>query len=606
MKQLRKHARRGQPAARWSCKTLVVSLGVFALLSLAITASQLYARPAEAELLPAPGGAVARVAESSLFIQDAGQNVKVKKAKARKKPAEPEPVAVATTPAVFKPAEPIKLAPKLDVTALAARIDQHLVERLNQDKILASSPATDAEFLRRAYLDIVGVIPSPEEAKAFLDDPTPTKRAKLIDQLLANEKYGEHFADIWQSLTLPRDSANRRLTAEPFVKWLKDNFNQNKPWHQMVGELLISQGPQNQNGAVTFFLANQTPDKFTDQTSRLFLGVQLQCAQCHNHPFTGWKQAEYWGMAQFFMKVRPDNVNRAAKMGASPGINESGKGKAKLPEGAMTVPAKFLQGKEVALSSSAPARPVLAQWLASANNPYFARAMVNRMWQHFMGRGFVTPVDDMHENNAASHPALLADLAEQFKASGFDLKHLIRAICSSQAYQRSSKPASDSDSATLLFAQMAVKPLTPEQLFDSLTQVVGRPTANERAVNKKMAARGGGNNPRAQFVNFFMTDEGADPTEYQSGIPQALRLMNSPQFNRPGGLFEKAMKTGATPAEVIETLYLGTLARRPTAEESSRLVAYADKAGANASDLRNAYSDILWALLNSSEFALNH
>ncbi len=604
MNRVRKRSQRRQPTPRRSWKTFAASLTVFAFLGLAITASQSYSQAPGVEKLPPPGQAVENVSQTpAAQTQDQKAKAKGKKAKARAKAAEETPPVATTTPAAPpKPEEPIKLAPKMDVAALAARIDEAVAKRLNDEKVPASGPASDAEFLRRVYLDLLGVIPTAQDAKAFLDDQDAHKRAKLIDKLLENEKYGEHFADIWQAVMLPRDSANRRLAADPLVKWLKDNFNENKPWDKLVSELVTSTGNQNENGAVTFFLANQTPDKYTDQVTRLFLGVQLQCAQCHNHPFTGWKQAEYWAMAQFFMKVRPGNVNAAAKMGTSPGVNESGKGKAKLPEAAMNVPAKFLQGEQPKLDPSAPYRPVLAQWMTSPRNPFFAKAMVNRMWQHFLGRGFVNPVDDMHENNPCSHPDLLTDLGEQFKSSEFDLKHLIRAICNSQAYQRSSKPASESDSAVTLFAHTAVKPLTPEQLYDSLTRVVGTPTANERAVNKKMAAvRGMGNSPRLQFVNFFMVDEGADPTEYQAGIPQALRLMNSAQFNRPTGLLVEATKAGTSPAEVIEYLHLGAVSRRPTAEETQRLVEYVGK-----HEPKQAYSDILWALLNSSEFALNH
>lgn len=592
---------RRTPQSQRSWRTVAAGLGVMAFLA-AVSASPSFSQPPSVEQLPEPGFAVAR-AQVPTQAQDQDAKVKAKKAK-KAKPAPVESPA-ATAPAAVVPApkssEPIKLAPRLSVAQLSAKIDQHVAKRLAEDKIPASPVASDAEFLRRVYLDIVGVIPTVDEARAFLDDQDPAKRIKLIDKLLASEKFGEHFADIWQSMMLPRDSANRRLAADPIVSWLKKNFNENKTWDKLVAELLTSEGSQDKNGAVTFFLANQTPDKFTDQTTRLFLGVQLQCAQCHNHPFTSWKQAEYWGMAQFFMKVRPDNVNKAAKAGNSPGISETGKGKAKLPEGAMTVPAKFLQGEQPKLDTGAPYRPVLAQWMTSANNPFFAKAMVNRMWQHFMGRGIVNPVDDMHENNAPTHPALLAELSEQFKSSGFDLKDLIRTICNSQTYQRSSKAASEVDTAGVLFAHMAIKPFTPEQLYDSLTQVVGPAPRGQQAVNKKMQVRGQGNSPRLQFVNFFMADEGADPTEYQAGIPQALRLMNSPQFNRPSGLLEQATKAAKSPAEVIEYLHLGTLSRRPTADETKRLVEYVSK-----NDTKQAYGDILWALLNSSEFTLNH
>jgi hypothetical protein len=501
---------------------------------------------------------------------------------------------------------------RLSATALAQQIDGRISQQLAAEKIQASPVAGDAEFPRRVYLDITGIIPPAEKAAAFLASKDPNKRAKLIDELLASPQYGRHMADIWQALLFPHNSDNRRLREDPLINWLKKGFNDNKPWDQFVTELLTATGPVDKNGAVTFFLANPTPDKLTDLTSKLFLGVQLQCAQCHNHPFTKWKQTDYWGMAAFFTKVSTNGRPKAAaKNGTVLAISEDAKPKgkrAKLPESAKIVPAKFFLGEEPTLSANEPYRPVLAHWLTSAENPYFARAMVNRMWGQFFGRGFVNPVDNMSEDNAPSHPELLKDLADQFAANGFDLKYLIRAICTSQAYQRSSKPAAGNDKDTTLFSHMAVKSLSPEQLYDSMKLVLGEPAkAAPPGKGRKGAApakgKGAGNNPRNQFVNFFQVEEGADQTEYQGGIPQVLRLMNSGEFNTTrAAALARAEKAGHAPAAVVQQLYLATLSRRPTAAETQRLSAYVEK----TRDHHKAYSDILWALLNSSEFALNH
>ncbi len=500
----------------------------------------------------------------------------------------------------------------LSAPALARQIDTRINQQMAAEKVKASPIAGDAEFLRRAYLDITGIIPPADKAAAFLASRNPNKRAKLIDELLASPQYGRHMADIWQALLFPHNSDNRRLREDPLVDWLKKGFNDNKPWDQFVTELLTATGPVDKNGAVTFFLANPAPDKLTDLTSKLFLGVQLQCAQCHNHPFTKWKQTDYWGMAAFFTKVRANGrPNAAAKNGTVLAIseNERARGKrAKLPESAKIVPAKFFLGEEPTLSASEPYRPVLARWLTSADNPYFARAMVNRMWGHFFGRGFVNPVDNMSEDNPPSHPELLKELADQFAANGFDLKYLIRAICTSQTYQRSSKPAAGNDKDTTLFSHMAVKSLSPEQLYDSLKLVLGdpvkasKPGRGRKGVNPPKK-RGAGNNPRNQFVTFFQVEEGADQTEYQAGIPQALRLMNSGEFNTArAAVLAQVERSGRVPAAVVQQLYLATLTRRPTAAETHRLTAYIAK----TRDHHKAYSDILWALLNSSEFALNH
>lgn len=493
-------------------------------------------------------------------------------------------------------------AGKPDPSAVSQAIDRAIDKTLQADKITPSARADDAEFLRRAYLDITGVIPSADKAAAFLDSSDPQKRAKLIDELLASPAYGRHMADIWQGLLVQADSNNRRVAFDALHGWLEKGFNENRAWDKFVTELVTASGPQNENGAVTFFLANPTPDKLTDQVSRLFLGVQLQCAQCHNHPFTSWKRDEYWGMAAFFFKVKSDRANQKnANALAVVETTATGKGKqAKLPDSARVVPAKFLQGDQPKLQTSEPNRPVLAKWMTSADNVFFAPAMVNRTWAHFFGRGFVNPIDDMHEGNPASHPELLKEMARHFAASGFDLKDLIRGICNSQAYQRTSKPT-DANKTDVHFSHMSLKPMTPEQLYDSLTAVLGA-TGEGKAGNGKQA---GGKRPvgnaRTQFVNFFRADESAIATDYNAGIPQALRLMNAPQLNRGGALLDSAKS--ATPEQIIERLYLGTLARRPAAPENERMLAYVQK---HKGEERKAYSDILWALLNSSEFVLNH
>ncbi len=493
---------------------------------------------------------------------------------------------------------------RLDPAALARHIDELLDARLQAEKVSGSPPADDTEFVRRVYLDITGHIPPADKAQAFLDDRDLAKRARLIDALLASSDYGRHQADIWQALLLPRNSDNRFVRFDALTKWLEESFNANKPWDRMVRDILTASGDAEENAPVAYFLANRGPDKLTDSATRLFLGVQLQCAQCHNHPFTDWKQDEYWGMAAFFSRVRMQgNPRAAAKNAQTVSIRENGRGRPlPLPDSAKTLPPKFLQGEQPDIAPGQPCRPMLAAWMTSPKNPFFSRAMVNRTWAQLFGRGLVNPVDDMHDANPASHPQLLADLADQF-AADFDLKDLIRALCNTRAYQRTSKPAgNNADAGPELFSRMAVKVLTPEQLFDSLVQVLGAPGRPEPP-RRPIGAAGRINppTPRTTFVNFFKIED-ADPTEYQVGIPQALRLMNSPQMNN-AALLDPLLKAGKGPAEIIEALYLRTLSRRPRPQELERLTAYLRKAEGTP---RQAYADILWSLLNCSEFAVNH
>jgi hypothetical protein len=489
---------------------------------------------------------------------------------------------------------------------LARIIDTHVDRKLAAEKVPASPICTDAEFLRRASLDITGVIPTAEEAKRFLDDPSPDKRARLVDELLGDPNYGRRQADLWMAKLFPRDSANRFVLREPFSSWLKDEFNKNTPWDEFAYRLMTATGTVAENPAVTWYLANRSVDKLTDGAAQHFLGLQLACAQCHNHPFTAWKQTEYWGMAAFFSKVQPQNPRNANKGGDNTQIGVSeGAARTRLrdffPESTKTVPARFLGGPEAKLSERQPYRPALAEWMTSPENRFFARAAVNRTWALLFGHGIVDPVDDMHDGNEPSHPELLAELAREFAAGGFDLKHLIRGICASQAYQRSGKPApgADPEHDRHYFARMTVKVMSPEQLFDSLAKVTGF-TAARPGANRPMPMRGQPNGPREQFVQFFLAgSETANPVEYEAGIPQALRLMNSRIAGNPNAA-RTYMKPGAKPSQVIEEMYLATLSRRPTAAESDKLTAYV----ARASTPAEGYGDVLWALLNSSEFAM--
>jgi hypothetical protein len=500
---------------------------------------------------------------------------------------------------------------KLDHAALAKLIDEEVNRRLKSDDVKASGRSDDAEFLRRVSLDLIGVVPTAEQVVEFLDNKDPDKRAKAIDRLLADPRFGQFYGELWTGLMVPRDTNNRILDSKPLTKWLAEEFNKNTPLNKIVFDVLTSSGKQDEQAAVTYFVANASVDKITDNVSRMFLGVQLQCAQCHNHPFTDWKQKEYWGMAQFFMKTRVTvNPQMAKKNGDSPAIAETNAPLPKkkgLPESAMVVRAKFLGAEEPRMSAAEPARPILAQWLCSAENPYFAKAMVNRFWHHLFGRGLVNPVDDMHENNAPSHPELLTALTEQFKNNTFDVKHLIRAICTSEAYQRTSRPAHGNGDDRELYSHRAVRALLPEQLYESLIQATGRElVAKKGDFAAPFAKKGPLGGPREQFINFFrVTDEPPDVLDYQSGIPQVLRLMNAPITNAVGGRVNQAIRAvGATETDkVIEQLYLNGLSRRPTPDESERLVAFVRQHPVNPV---TAYTDIFWSLLNSSEFVLNH
>ena len=499
-------------------------------------------------------------------------------------------------------APPKDAADRLDAPALARLIDQAILEGLSVEKVTPAPPADGAEFLRRAYLDITGVIPPADKVADFLDSKRSDKRARLIDELLASPNYGRHMGDIWQELLLvQRDIFSRGLPAEPLANWFAQGFNSNKPWDKQVTELLTSTGTQDQNGANTFFLALRSPDKVTDTVCRAFLGIQLQCAQCHNHPFTSWKRSDYWGLAAFFAKV-DDGAPPKLLKGGTPNVMEASTVRTKrLPDSALKTSPSFLGSETPKLNGNEPYRPVLARWLTSEKNPYFAKAMVNRVWAQFFGRGLVHPVDNLSKDNLPSHPELFDALVRQFIRSGFDVKYLVRAICNTQAYQRSSTPVETSAPADVLYASMTIKPMTPEQLFDSLTTILGTPERTKKGEGKK--GKGPAPSSRAGFVEFFRPGEGADPSEYPAGIPQVLRLMNAEWTAKTSAFVSRTVKADRPPARNIEALFLATLSRRPTAAESWRLEQYLRT---NTGNPAKAYCDLVWALLNSSEFTLNH
>ncbi len=497
--------------------------------------------------------------------------------------------------------------PQKDPHALARLIDAEVRRKLEQAGIPPSPGCDDAEFLRRAYLDLTGVIPTAEKARQFLDSTDPNKREKLIDELLADPNYGKRMADIWIAKLFPADSANRFVQKQPFYTWLEEQFNKNTPWDEMVRQLVTATGTADKNPAVIYFLANRSIDRLTDTTTQHFLGVQLQCAQCHNHPFSSWKQVEYWGFAAFYSKVRIDNPKNPKKApdAPAPGVQEmAGRSKTKdfFPESAKTVVPTFLGGPEAKLSPAAPYRPALAQWMTAPNNPFFARAMVNRLWAHMFARGIVMPVDDMLLENEPSHPELLDALARHMATIGrFDQKYLLKAICLSETYQRTSKPLPENRDDERLFSHMRVKVMTPQQLYDSLAQVVGVNAMRAGTATKaKKAAAGRGLTNRDQFVNFFLAGaEHPSVTAYEAGIPQALRLMNAPITNNTA-VARSIVGSTADPRQAVERLYLATLSRRPAPEELREMTAYISMSG----DRLAAIGDILWVLLNSSEFTM--
>lgn len=475
-------------------------------------------------------------------------------------------------------------------------IDEQIAAALAAAKVPTSDAADDMEFLRRLYLDLHGVVPTADDVRAFLADSASDKRAKAIDRLLADRRFATHLADLWDDYLVPATD-DGRPDRQRFTAWLEDAFA-SQSWDTIAYDLVTASGKREENAAVVYLLKGRetlTPAELTDLTSQYFLGVRLNCAQCHDHPFTTLKQTDYWGVAAFFTEIQYTD-RRMQKSGLI--RDDAGVAVEKLENAAKLRTMKFLGGGEPATESGTSRREVLARWITSADNAYFARAMVNRTWAQLFGRGLIEPVDDMHSDNSATHPELLAALSREFTASGYDLRALYRAMCNSAAYQRTSRPAKGNETDATLYSRMAVKVLTPEQLYDSLKVVV--PTTGR--------VKGGGpkGDPREEFVQFFRSEGDSSAIAYNRGIPQTLRMMNAPQLFSPqneAAIVRRIVGPGASTADALERIYLHVLARKPTADERATLDDFLSR---YAGEPDSAYGEILWALVNGSEFSLNH
>lgn len=487
-----------------------------------------------------------------------------------------------------------------DAQAITKQIDAEIQKKLDAEKMPAGPLCDDAEFLRRIYLDIGGVVPPIDKVHEFLESKAPDKRAQAIDALLASPLYARQQADLWKELLIPKTAAAARRSHLPLVNWLRDSFADNKPIDQLTREILASSGMQSESPGTTFYLVHESVDQVTDRVSRVFLGQQLQCAQCHDHPFLDWKREEYWALAGFFTKVGT-LFQRVPNKGDFYGTNEESKAKLTRPPSGRDVPLQFLRGAKPALAADQPYLPVLAEWLANAENPYFSKALVNRTWHHFFGVGLVNPIEDMSAKNLATHPELLELLAKNYAAAGFNHQYLVRAICLSNTYQRRSLPPGSADLAGKLYAARQVKIMTPFQLHDSMVQVLngGKEKPWPTTWEDKADLRFHGS--RNGFANFFNVEEGASPLEYKAGIPQALRLMNSSELGRIPNALKEYNAANAQPAQLVEKLVMATLSRAPRPDELNKLTAFLAK-----NKDAQATGDLLWALMNCTEFFTNH
>ena len=509
-----------------------------------------------------------------------------------------------------------------DPAAVARRIDARLAESFKAGKIIPAPRAGNAEFLRRLTLDLWGRIPTESEVREFLSssgsgDVRAGNGREQIGRMLNDPQHARHFAHIWRAALLPEAETDRQIRYfQPGLEaWLEQRRREKTGFDAIVRELLTVPLPRpndppqfvlrdlHRPNPVAFIAGKEAdPAKIASSSLRLFLGLRLECAQCHNHPFDHWTRKQFWNQAAFFAGIE----RLGKKPGAFTPLVETPQ---KRTISAMTyadaVPALFLDEAPLKFAEGQSPRVPFAAWLTSPQNPYFAKAIVNRVWAQLLGKGIVDPVDDFRDSNAPTHPELLKDLADAFTASGFDLGFLYRAVCLSEAYQRTSRQSHSSQLHPEDFARGAVKPLSSEQFFDSLAQAIEYVPASPPDHNDSDPVR-------RQVMEIFQAGAEGDP---ETSVVQALTLMN-------GELIQKA----ATPAlgsrlkrmlvkspdaidwqRQVETLYLATLSRLPTSAELQTIGELPTPPGTSRETAwERRLGDVFWMLLNSAEFRWNH
>lgn len=514
---------------------------------------------------------------------------------------------------------------------LQQRIDQHIQKGL---KFAPAPRSSDEEFLRRIYLNLTGVIPSAEEARAFLADKSAEKRVQLVDRLLAGDGYARHMTNLFDVLLMDR-RPDKHVQRAPWREFLQTSFATNRPYDQFVREILSSDGsdPKTRPAAKFYLDRDVEPNVLTKDVSRLFLGMNLHCAQCHDHPLVdAYKQDFYYGLMAFLSRgylFAPKGTKMSVYAEKAEGevtfqsvfvakvTKNTGP---RLPDGKELKDPKFDKGQEYVKAVPKGERAIpkysrraqLAEQLTSKDNPRFARAAVNRLWFFMMGRGIVEPVEYDHPANPPSHPELLQMLSDEFVASKYDVKALVRGIVLSDTYQRSSELPKAKDADPKAFAVASLKALTPEQFAWSMMQATGLIAADRKAQGPKandaaIYARLAGNVP--PFVALFGAQPGdaAFSQEFEATLDQTLFLTNGATLRdwlgvRPGSLIDRA-NAQKDAGLVAEELYLSVLTRLPTAEERKEVADYLKRREANR---LTALQDLAWALLTSAEFRFNH
>jgi len=485
-------------------------------------------------------------------------------------------------------------------------IDAAVFEKLKQLQILPSDVCSDDEFLRRVTLDLTGRLPTAEEAKAFLAETSGSKRAALVDQLLDSDEYASFWALKWGDVLRSNSKKLKIAGVHKFRQWIYESIRNDKPLDQFARELLTANGSVFENPPANFWRASRDPQDATETTAQLFLGVRIQCAKCHNHPFERWTQDNYYGIAAAFVRVgRKNSVDTEEEV-----IFSQGGGEVTQPRTNKQMKVHLLLKGDVDVPADQDRRVVFAQWLTAPENPFFAKSVSNRIWGHLLGRGIVDPIDDFRDSNPPSNARLLEELSTQFAANNFSQKWVIRTICNSRTYQLSSRKNQFNKDDEIYCSHANTRLLSAEQLLDGICAVTSVP---EQFPGMPLGTRA------CELADpptdhYFLKVFGQPQREMacqcerssESNLSQALQMINGPvvhnKLRADNGRIATMLKENKSEEEIITALYLAALSRVPSAEEMTASKQHI----AAQQDRRQAFEDVGWAILNSKEFLFQH
>ncbi len=484
-------------------------------------------------------------------------------------------------------------------------VDTHMHAKFRKLRINPSEVCTDEEFLRRASLDITGMVPTVDQYQQFVSDSDPKKREKLVDELLEQKEFVEIWVMKWAELLMIRTT--QQIAYKPMLRyfnWVQDRLANNVPIDQMVQELLGASGGTFDNAATNYYQMETDPLKVSENVAQVFMGMRIQCAQCHNHPFDRWTMDDYYSFAAFFSQIG----RKGAEDPRETIVFNSGGGDVKHPVGGRVMPPKFLGG-DIPDVNGKDRRVVMAKWLASKENPYFARNLSNIVWNHFFGRGIINEVDDVRISNPPVNPELLDALQAKFTEYDYDFKKMVRDICNSRTYQLSTATNESNAKDDKNFSHSALRRIRSEVLLDVISQVTE--TKNKFSglpLGARAVQIANGNTSTYFLTTFGRATRGSVcscEVKIEPNLSQALHLLNGDTLASKvtqGNLVGTRLQEGKTPEQIVEELYIRCLTRKPTDKEMSELKAVID----SAADKKVVLEDAFWALLNSREFVFNH